>query len=76
MCAYESLLKPQMKFWDNSNFTKARLVVISKAIRKTFNSVQVVQQVGKSLHQITDDIGRWRKILEKPYQEWTLGQHH
>ena len=64
-----------MKFWDNPNFIKAKLVVISKAIRKTFNSVQVVQQVGKSLHQITDEIARWRKVLEKPYQEWLLAQY-
>jgi hypothetical protein len=36
----------------------------------------MVQQVGKNLHQITDEIGRWRKVLGKPYREYLLGQHH
>lgn len=35
----------------------------------------MVQQVSKSLHQITDEIVRWRNVLEKPYQEWLLNQH-
>ncbi len=29
----------------------------------------MVQQVGKSLHQIREEIGRWREILEVPNQE-------
>lgn len=32
----------------------------------------MVQQLGKSLHRISDEIARWRKILEVSYQEyWT-----
>jgi len=30
----------------------------------------MVQRVGKSLHQITDEITRWREILAVPYQEY------
>jgi hypothetical protein len=32
----------------------------------------VVQQVGKSLHEIRDEIARWRIILEVPHQEYSL----
>jgi hypothetical protein len=32
----------------------------------------MVQYCLKSLHQIKDEIARWRKILEVPYQEHTL----
>jgi hypothetical protein len=28
---------------------------------------RLVQQLGKSLHLIRDEIVRWRKILEEPY---------
>ena len=34
--------------------------------------IKLVQQVGKSLHPIADEIARWRKILEMPYQEYLL----
>jgi hypothetical protein len=33
----------------------------------------LVQQVEKSLHQTSDEISRWRKILEVPYREYLLG---
>lgn len=32
----------------------------------------LVQQVGKSLHQIREEIARWRDILEVPYREFLL----
>jgi hypothetical protein len=32
----------------------------------------MVQQVGKSLHLIRDEIVRWRDILEVPYQEYLI----
>ena len=28
----------------------------------------------KSLHQISDEIVRWREILDVPYQEYLLGK--
>lgn len=34
----------------------------------------LVQQVQKSLHSISGEIARWRKILEVPYQEYVLGK--
>jgi len=34
----------------------------------------VVQQVGKSLHLISDAIVRWRKILDEPHQEFLLSK--
>jgi hypothetical protein len=37
-------------------------------------SERVVQQVGKSLHLIMDEIARWRKILDKPYLEYKLSR--
>jgi hypothetical protein len=33
-----------------------------------------VQQVGKSLHLIRDEIARWREILDVPYQEHLLSK--
>jgi len=33
-----------------------------------------VQQVQKSLHEISGEISRWRKILEMPYREYLLAQ--
>jgi len=30
----------------------------------------LVQQVGKSLHLIRDEIARWRTMLEIPYREY------
>ncbi len=32
----------------------------------------MVQQVGKSLHLIRNEIARWMKIIEENYQEYTL----
>jgi hypothetical protein len=32
-------------------------------------AVFLVQQLGKSLHEINDEIGRWRKVLDLPYQQ-------
>jgi hypothetical protein len=34
----------------------------------------LVQQVGKSLHLIKDEMIRWRKILEEAYQEYLLSK--
>ena len=31
---------------------------------------KLVQQVGKSLHLISDEIAGWRDILAVPYQEY------
>ena len=36
--------------------------------------LKLVQQLGKSLHEISDEITAWRKILEVPYQEYLLGK--
>lgn len=36
--------------------------------------VKLVQQLGKSLHEISDEITTWRKVLEVPYQEYLLGR--
>ena len=30
----------------------------------------MVRQVGKSLHLVSDEIARWRKILESPNREY------
>jgi hypothetical protein len=35
---------------------------------------RLVQQVGKSLHQIRDEIARWRVILDVPYQDYLLSK--
>jgi len=34
----------------------------------------LVQQVGKSLHLIRDEVARWREILEIPYGEYLLSR--
>ena len=34
----------------------------------------MVHQVSKSLNLISDEIARWRKILELPYQEYLLSR--
>lgn len=34
----------------------------------------MVQQVQKSFHPIRDEIARWRKLLEVPYQEYLLAK--
>ena len=34
----------------------------------------MVQQVGKSLHLIWDEVVRWRKILDEPYGEYLLSR--
>lgn len=36
----------------------------------------MVQQEGKSLQLVGDEITRWTKILELPYREWPLAQQH
>ncbi len=48
-------------------------------IKGTFENVPhlllfVVQQLGKNLHLISDEVARWRKILEVPYQEYLLNK--
>jgi len=34
----------------------------------------MVQQVGKSFHLIRDEMVRWRKVLDSPYQEFQLSR--
>ena len=34
----------------------------------------LVHQVGESLQLIRDEVARWRKILEVPYQEYLLSK--
>jgi hypothetical protein len=34
----------------------------------------MVQYLGKSLHTITDELLRWKIILEIPYQEYLLNR--
>ena len=34
----------------------------------------MMRQVGKFLHQIGDEIIRWKEILEVPYQEYLLNK--
>lgn len=34
----------------------------------------MVQQLQKSLHEISDEIARWRDILAVPYQEYLLSK--
>lgn len=36
--------------------------------------LKVGQQVGKSLHLISDEVVRWRALLEIPYQEHLVGK--
>lgn len=31
---------------------------------------KLVQQVGTSLHPISEEIARWREVLDMPYQEY------
>ena len=41
-------------------------------VNRVFGITDVVQQLGKNLHLIGDEIVRWRKILEVPYREFSL----
>jgi hypothetical protein len=36
--------------------------------------LKLVQYLGNSLHEIRDEITRWREILEVPYQEYLRPQ--
>ena len=36
----------------------------------------MVQYLGKSLHDISGEIVRWRNILEVPYQDYTQNKVH
>lgn len=37
---------------------------------------QLVQYLGESLHEIRDEINRWREILAVPYQEHLQVRHY
>jgi DNA invertase Pin-like site-specific DNA recombinase len=50
-----------------------RLAATKKDAETSIN-VQMVQQVGKSLHLIRDEVIRWRKVLKNPYQENLLNR--
>ena len=45
-----------------------------KGVNYPFCITDMVQQVGKNLHFIRDEIVRWRKILEVPYGEYLLSK--